>query len=197
MEPGRRRLSLRQISKRFADTVALHDVSLVVAPGEVHALLGENGAGKSTLMRIAYGMLPPDAGTIALECQNGTVTETNAFASPRAARNAGIGMVHQHFTSIPAFTVSDNIALAAGWSETGRAAEGRAAAVVARLGLPLNVAEYVESLSAQMRQRLEIVKALATDAGILLLDEPTAVLAPREDCSSGTAVMTGEASMVL
>ncbi|MGH7592442.1 MAG: ATP-binding cassette domain-containing protein, partial [Gemmatimonadales bacterium] len=102
------------------------------------------------------------------------------FPSPRGARDLGIGMVHQHFTSIPALTVGENISLTAGWPETGRAAERRAASVVARLGLPLRPSEYVESLSAQMRQRLEIVKALAADASILLLDEPTAVLAPPE-----------------
>ena len=164
-------LALRHISKQFGPTAALHDVSFVAVPGEVHALLGENGAGKSTLMHIAYGLLRPDAGTI-----NGT----SGFDSPRVARAAGIGMVHQHFTSIPALTVAENIALTAGWQETGRAAADRAAAVVHQLGLPLPVLRYVEGLSVQLRQRLEIVKALAANARTLLLDEPTAVLAPRE-----------------
>jgi simple sugar transport system ATP-binding protein len=173
-------LSLHHISKRFAGTLALDDVSVVAVPGEVHALLGENGAGKSTLVRIAYGLIAPDAGTIELARADQLSTRTRAFASPRAARHAGIGMVHQHFTSIPAFTVSENIALTAGWPETGRAAERRAASFVAQLGLPLRVSDYVESLSAQLRQRLEIVKALAADASVLLLDEPTAVLAPPE-----------------
>src|SRR4029077_3608949 len=81
---------------------------------------------------------------------------------------------------IPALTVSENVALSAGWSETGRAAERRTRLVVERLGLPLPISDFVESLSVQLRQRLEIVKALAADARILLLDEPTAVLAPPE-----------------
>lgn len=173
-------LRLSRISKHFGTTVALDGVSFSAIPGEVHALLGENGAGKSTLMDIAYGMIRPEAGMIEVQQRGGVALATPAFASPREARAAGIGMVHQHFTSIPAFTVSENIALTAGWTETGRAAERRAAHIVARLGLPLAISAHVESLSAQMRQRLEIVKALATDASILLLDEPTAVLAPRE-----------------
>jgi general nucleoside transport system ATP-binding protein len=164
-------LSLAGISKQFGPTIALRDVSFAATHGQVHALLGENGAGKSTLMHIAYGLLRPDSGTV-----NGQ----NGFDSPRTARAAGVGMVHQHFTSIPALTVAENIALTAGWPETGRAAAARAEAVVQRLGLFLPVALYVEGLSVQLRQRLEIVKALAADACILLLDEPTAVLAPRE-----------------
>jgi simple sugar transport system ATP-binding protein len=153
-------LTLTRISKSFGALLALDDVSFDVAAGEVHALLGENGAGKSTLVRIAAGMIPPDTGSIAVPVR--------------------IGMVAQHFSSIPAFTVAENIALAAGWRETGRAAERRAAEVIARLGLPLDAAAVVETLSVQLRQRLEIVKALAGDARVLLLDEPSAVLAPRE-----------------
>ena len=164
-------LALSHISKSFGATAALRSVSFIASPGQVHALLGENGAGKSTLMHIAYGMLRPDSGTV-----NGH----NGFDSPRAARAAGIGMVHQHFTSILALTVAENIALTAGWQETGRAAAVRAEAIVEQLGLPLPVSRYAEELSVQLRQRLEIVKALASDARILLLDEPSAVLAPRE-----------------
>jgi len=159
-------LTLTNISKSFGSLLALDDVSFDVAAGEVHALLGENGAGKSTLIRIAAGMLAADAGIV---------------RAPQAAPlHAPIGMVAQHFSSIPAFTVAENIALAAGWRETGRAAERRAAEVIARLGLPLDQAAVVETLSVQLRQRLEIVKALAGDARVLLLDEPSAVLAPRE-----------------
>ncbi len=173
-------LSLQRISKKFGATVALADVSLDMRAGEVHALLGENGAGKSTLMHIAYGMLRADSGTIAVRRPDGIVETIPAFSSPRAARDAGIGMVHQHFTSIPALTVSENIALTAGWRDTGSAAERRAALVTERLALPLPVSAHVDGLSVQLRQRLEIVKALAADARVLLLDEPSAVLAPRE-----------------
>ena len=173
-------LLFQRISRRFGAVVALHDVSLEVSPGQVHALVGENGAGKSTLLQVAYGMLRPDAGIITVAAPDGSVTSTRGFSSPRAARNAGLGMVHQHFTSIPALTISENIALTAGWTETGRAAARRADAVIRRLGLPLPTSDYADELSVQMRQRLEIVKALAADARILLLDEPTAMLAPRE-----------------
>jgi simple sugar transport system ATP-binding protein len=173
-------LALNNISKRFDSTVALSNVSFEVAPGKVYALLGENGAGKSTLMRIAYGLLRPDVGTITIAPAESPASTMSFVASPHAARQAGIGMVHQHFTSIPALTVTENIALAAGWHETGRGAAVRALAVVQRLGLPLDPTAYVETLSVQLRQRLEIVKALAGDASILLLDEPTAVLAPAE-----------------
>jgi len=159
-------LTLTRISKSFGALLALDDVSFDVAAGEVHALLGENGAGKSTLVRIAAGTLRADSGIVR--------------AQHAAPHRSPIGFVAQHFSSIPAFTVAENIALAAGWRETGRAAERRAAEVIARLGLPLDAAAVVETLSVQLRQRLEIVKALAGDARVLLLDEPSAVLAPRE-----------------
>ncbi|MEO5800066.1 MAG: ATP-binding cassette domain-containing protein, partial [Gemmatimonadales bacterium] len=159
-------LSLERISKRFGNTLALDNVSFDVAAGEVHALLGENGAGKSTLMHVAYGLIRPDSGV--------------APATPVAARAAGIGMVHQHFTSVASLSVGENIALAAGWPDTGKRAERRAAVAIAQSGLPLDPAALAGSLSVQLRQRLEIVKALAADAKVLLLDEPSAVLAPRE-----------------
>ena len=173
-------LRLADISRRFGPVVALHNVNLEISAGEVHALLGENGAGKTTLTKIAFGLVRPDSGTISITDSRGTIVTRPALDSPRVARLAGIGMVHQHFTSIAALTVTENIALAAGWRETGRAAEARAVAVIEKVGLPLPANAHVESLSVQLRQRLEIVKALATDARILLLDEPTAVLAPRE-----------------
>ncbi|HEX3928424.1 MAG TPA: ATP-binding cassette domain-containing protein, partial [Gemmatimonadales bacterium] len=140
---------------------------------------GENGAGKTTLMNIAYGILRPDSGEIA-DTTRGALRVRRGFDSPAQARAVGIGMVHQHFTSIGALTVGENIALAAGWRETGRAAERRATALIARLRLPVDAGVLVDTLSVQLRQRLEIVKALAADARVLLLDEPSAVLAPRE-----------------
>ena len=97
-------LALEHIAKRFDDVVALADASLTLRPGSVHALLGENGAGKTTLMRVAFGMLPPDSGTVRVA---GVATRLD---SPRAAIGLGIAMVHQHFTLVPAMTVSENLA---------------------------------------------------------------------------------------
>jgi ABC-type uncharacterized transport system ATPase subunit len=140
-----------------------------LAPGEVHALVGENGAGKSTLMHIAYGMVAPDAGSILVD---GRAVK---LASPRDARALRIGMVHQHFTSIGGLTVGENIALAAG------RLDGWTAGVVGqRLLEGIDLDARVEALPVAQRQRLEILKALATGAKILLLDEPTAVLTPAE-----------------
>ena len=167
-------LELRGIVKRFGRLEALAGVDFDVAPGEVHALLGENGAGKSTLMHVAYGMLHPDAGEIRVQGVSRQIT------SPRRARSLGVGMVHQHFTSIPALTVAENVALAAGWAVTPRALARRVEALGAETGLPLDPAALVDDLSVSLKQRLEIVKALAADVRILLLDEPTAVLAPAE-----------------
>lgn len=168
------RLSLEGITHRFGTAEALRDVSLRVAPGAVHALLGENGAGKTTLLRIVAGLLAPTAGTIRLD---GTV---RTFRSPRDARAAGIGMVHQHSTAIPALTVAENVALAAGWGVRPAELARRVADLAAQVGLPLDPAARVESLSVALKQRLEIVKALAVETRVLLLDEPTAVLAPAE-----------------
>ena len=167
-------LSLSQISKRFGPVTALDGVDFAVAAGEVHALLGENGAGKSTLMHVAYGMVKPDAGEIAVDGRPATIR------SPRGARRLGLGMVHQHFTSVPAFTVAENVALAAGWPARPRENARRVEELGARLGLPLDPDARAESLPVSLRQRLEIVKALAPGARVLLLDEPTGVLAPAE-----------------
>ena len=101
-------LSLRGIRKRFGSVHALRGADFTLMPGELHALLGENGAGKTTLTRVAYGLVRPEAGEIAID---GVVRQ---IASPRVARRLGIGMVHQHPTSIPALSVAENVALAAG-----------------------------------------------------------------------------------
>ncbi|MFL5519855.1 MAG: ABC transporter ATP-binding protein [Gemmatimonadales bacterium] len=167
-------LELRGIDKRFGSLQALTGAELYVRPGEVHALLGENGAGKSTLMSVAYGLLVPDAGEILVDGQSRT------FRSARDARRAGIGLVHQHFTAVPALTVAENVALFAGWAVEPRRLRERVQALSEQLGLPLDPDARAGGLSVALRQRLEIVKALATDAKLLLLDEPTAVLAPPE-----------------
>jgi simple sugar transport system ATP-binding protein len=133
---------------------ALRGADFVLAHGEVHALLGENGAGKSTLLHVASGMIPGDGGTIRV---NGREV---VLRSPRDARALGIGMVHQHFTSIGALTVGENLALAMG--HRGAELTARTAA----LGQGLDLAARVESLSVGLRQRLEVT--LATGVVILL-----------------------------
>jgi simple sugar transport system ATP-binding protein len=167
-------LALAHISKRFGPVIALNDVSLQVDPGHVHALLGENGAGKTTLMHVAFGMVAPDSGATRV---NGAPVSINA---PADALAAGIGMVHQHFTLVPAMTVAENIALGG----RGMLRRGTMAAVVrdiaAATGFALDPDALVETLSVGAQQRVEIAKALARRARVLILDEPTAVLAPAE-----------------
>ena len=167
-------LALRGIRKHFGSVQALRGADFTLMPGELHALLGENGAGKTTLMHVAYGLARPDAGSVAIA---GTVV---SVPSPRAARRLGVGMVHQHFTSVPALSVAENVALAAGWPVHPTALSKRVRALAERIGLPLEPDTPAGRLSVGLKQRLEIVKALATDVRVLLLDEPTAVLAPGE-----------------
>jgi len=157
--------------------IANQEVELEVRPGEIHALLGENGAGKSTLMNILTGIYQPDAGEIVLDGY------AKAFASPLDAIAAGIGMVHQHFKLVQAFTVAENIHL--GWSETPRRAsaaalEARTAALAQRFNLAVQPSAKVAELSAGEQQRIEILRVLARKARVLILDEPTAVLTPGE-----------------
>jgi simple sugar transport system ATP-binding protein len=167
-------LDLRGISKRFGAVEALTGVDFTLQRGEIHALLGENGAGKSTLMKTAFGLLRPDAGSIVID---GT---PRRLRDPVDARALGIGMVHQHFTSIPAFTVLENVALAAGWPLKPDRIRARLRALAAETGLALDPDARAEDLSAGLKQRLEVLKALATDARILLLDEPSSILPPTE-----------------
>jgi len=167
-------LALESIGKRFDEVVALADASLVVRPGSVHALLGENGAGKTTLMRVAYGMVSPDRGALRI------AGRTVRLTSPADAIGHGIGMVHQHFTLVPAMTVAENVALGG----RGRFAASEAAEQVRMLatatGLAIEPDARVRDLSVSAQQRLELLKALSRDAQLLILDEPTAVLAPAE-----------------
>jgi general nucleoside transport system ATP-binding protein len=167
-------LKLTHIVKRFGHTTALADATLAVRRGTVHALLGENGAGKTTLMRIANGMLSADAGAFVV---NG---RTAHFKSPRDAIAAGIGMVHQHFTNIPAMTVAENVALGKHGRFSRAIAEREVEAVASRTGLALDPGARVAELPVAAQQRLEILKALSRHARLLILDEPTAVLAPVE-----------------
>lgn len=165
------------IVKRFGSVTANNGVELTVYPGEIHALLGENGAGKSTLMNILAGVYMPDAGRIDLFGQ------PMRFTSPRGAMRAGIGMVHQHFAQVPGCTVAQNIALSALQAPFFI----RRAEIDARIEdlnrtyhLRLSPRARVGDLSVGERQRLELLRLLAADAKVLILDEPTAVLTPQE-----------------
>jgi simple sugar transport system ATP-binding protein len=169
-------LALEHIAKHFGRVGALVDASLRARPGTVHALLGENGAGKTTLMRVAFGELRPDSGAVRI------AGEPVQLASPADALAHGIGMVHQHFTAVPAMTVAENVALASGTRGRFRPAEARARVMelCEEVGFSLDPDAVAAELSVGMQQRLEIVKALARGARVLILDEPTAVLAPAE-----------------
>lgn len=167
-------LALREITKRFGSTLALDRASLVARRGTVHALLGENGAGKTTLMRIAFGMLQPDAGTVAVEGAE------RRFRTASDAIGAGIGMVHQHFTLVPAMTVAENVALGGHGAYRSSLAREHVRDVSVRSGLAIDPDARVAELPVGAQQRVEILKALARGARILILDEPTAVLTPAE-----------------
>jgi simple sugar transport system ATP-binding protein len=171
-------VELEGITKRYPGVVANRDVALTVEQGEVHAVVGENGAGKSTLMKIIYGMVQPDTGTIVVRGQ-----EVH-FRSPKDAINVGIGMVHQHFMLADNLTVLENVILGAeprdGLEIDFEQASRRIRELGERYGLKLNPRQKVERLSVGERQRVEIIKVLYRGAGILILDEPTAVLVPHE-----------------
>jgi ABC-type uncharacterized transport system ATPase subunit len=167
-------LSLSGITRRFGALTALDDASLNVRPGSVHALLGENGAGKTTLMRIAFGMMRPDAGRIEVDGRE------RHFKSPADAIAAGIGMVHQHFTLVPTMTVAENVALGGHGLLHRAGSAARVRDIASRTGFALDPDMPVERLSVGAQQRVEIAKALARQARLLILDEPTAVLAPAE-----------------
>lgn len=173
------KLELRGITKRFGSLVANNNINLVVKPGEIHSLLGENGAGKSTLMNVLYGLYTADEGEILLD------DVVQKFKGPGDAMAAGIGMVHQHFMLIPVFTVAENVVL--GNEPTGVAgilnldiARQRVREISDRFGFDIDPDALVEDLPVGAQQRVEIIKALARDAKILVLDEPTAVLTPQE-----------------
>ncbi|GAB4384882.1 ABC transporter ATP-binding protein [Albidovulum sp.] len=171
-------IELRGISKAFGTVQANRDISIQVARGSIHGIIGENGAGKSTLMSILYGFYRADAGEILI---NGTPTE---IPDSQAAIRAGIGMVFQHFKLVPNFTVLENVILGAEDGPLLRPSLARARRVLAELAreyeLEVDPDEVIEELSVGHQQRVEILKALYRHADILILDEPTGVLTPAE-----------------
>lgn len=171
-------IEMREITKVFGEFVANDKINLELRKGEIHALLGENGAGKSTLMNMLAGLLEPTSGEIVV---NGQVVKLD---SPSKAASLGIGMVHQHFMLVEAFTVAENIILGSEMTKNGVLDIARATREInelsERYGLAVNPSAKVADISVGAQQRVEILKTLYRGADILIFDEPTAVLTPSE-----------------
>ncbi|WP_046495036.1 sugar ABC transporter ATP-binding protein [Streptomyces odonnellii] len=172
-------LTMQGVSKSFMGVRVLHDVTLDLEPGEVHALVGENGAGKSTLMKILAGEHTPDTGTITID---GTA---HAFTHPAQARDSGIGIIHQEFALLPYRTVAENVFLGREPVRRGlvdrRAMERRTAELLAEIDVTgITASMLVRDLPVARQQIVEIAKALASDVRVLVMDEPTAPLADHE-----------------
>lgn len=166
------------ITKRFPGVLANDHIDFQVEKGKIHGLLGENGAGKTTLMNVLYGLYKPDDGKILLDGRE------VALRSPRDAINLGIGMVHQHFTLVPPFTVTENVILGLTSSKEPfldmDKAEKKLAEVSEKYSLKVDPRAKIWQLSIGEQQRVEIIKAIYRGADILILDEPTSVLTPQE-----------------
>ncbi|MBA2701111.1 MAG: ABC transporter ATP-binding protein [Chloroflexi bacterium] len=170
-------IEARGIVKSFPGVLANDQVDFDLRPSEIHALLGENGAGKSTLMNVLAGLYQPDAGSLRIDGR------PVAFRSPRDAIAAGIGMVHQHFTLVPSQTVTENVLLGLALPRFRLhlpRAETAVAEMAATVGMRVDPRARVWQLSVGEQQRVEILKMLYRGARILIMDEPTAVLAPQE-----------------
>ena len=171
-------IEMREITKIFGQFVANDKINFHLRRGEIHALLGENGAGKSTLMNMLAGLLEPTSGEIAV---NGQVVKLD---SPSKAASLGIGMVHQHFMLVEAFTVAENIILGSEITKNGVLDIKKAIQEIKELsekyGLAVDPSAKIEDISVGAQQRVEILKTLYRGADILIFDEPTAVLTPQE-----------------
>ncbi|MGB8817125.1 MAG: ABC transporter ATP-binding protein [Rhizobiaceae bacterium] len=167
-------LQVEGVTKIFGSLRACDGVTLAIGKGEIHALLGENGAGKSTLVKMLYGTLQPNAGTISWK------RNPVFIHNPNFARSLGIGMVFQHFSLFDALSAAENIALALSTGESVEAIAEKARSVSAAYGLPLDPNSLVGDLSVGERQRIEIVRCLLQEPELIILDEPTSVLTPQE-----------------
>ncbi len=170
-------LEVRDLNKSFYGVAANDRVNFDLRAGEVHGLLGENGAGKSTLCSVLAGLYRPDSGEVRLDGQQ------VSLRSPHDAAENGIGMVYQHFRLVPSLTVAENLVLGLkdqGIRLTLRAVETRVSQIAEEYGLSVHPSAYVWQLSVGEQQRVEILKQLYRGARVLILDEPTAVLAPQE-----------------
>lgn len=171
-------IEMKEITKKFGDFVANDHINLTVRKGEIHALLGENGAGKSTLMNMLAGLLEPTSGEIVINGQ------TVAIDSPSKSAHLGIGMVHQHFMLVEAFTVAENIILGKETAKGGVLDLKQAVKDIEELsqkyGLAVDPNAKIDDISVGAQQRVEILKTLYRGADILIFDEPTAVLTPSE-----------------
>lgn len=170
-------LDVVEMTKRFGPFVALDRVSMTLKPGSVHALLGENGAGKSTLVKCVMGFYQPTAGKVLINRQ------ARAIESPKDAHTCGLGMVYQHFTSVPAMTVAENLVLSRYDSQPiihWKREYEELRAFIARSPFQINLETPVAQLAAGQKQKLEILKQLYLKSKILILDEPTSVLTPVE-----------------
>ena len=167
-------LDISGLTKAYPGVVANNNVSFQICRGEVHALLGENGAGKSTLVKMIYGLVKPDSGSMTFQDQQFMP------ASPNAARGTGVAMVFQHFSLFDALSVAENIALGMDDAPKPRDLTKNIRQVSNAYGLPLEPNRIVGTLSAGERQRVEIIRCLLQNPKLLIMDEPTSVLTPQE-----------------
>jgi general nucleoside transport system ATP-binding protein len=167
-------LTIEALEKAYPGVKATDKVSFGVSPGEIHALLGENGAGKSTLVKMIYGLVQPDAGTMTLEGR------PFRPRNPAEARAHGVGMVFQHFSLFDALTVEENVALGLTAAEASGDLGQRIVQLSRTYGLEIDPAARVGTLSVGERQRIEIVRCLLQNPRLLIMDEPTSVLTPQE-----------------
>ena len=167
-------IEIKKLSKSFPGTLANDNISFNIKNNSVHAILGENGAGKSTLVKILYGILEPDNGTILLNNKN------FAVKSPSESRNLGIGMVFQHFSLFDSLTVAENLILGLDENISFSKLKEQVESISLKYELPLDYDAPITNLSAGEKQRVEIVRILLQNPKVLIMDEPTSVLTPQE-----------------